>query len=92
VEKIFNKKHAEEILAPCDIADYIKIDERGVWPSIPRDNLAMDEADADDLRWTPARVFKFDGNSPEASETPSIPFPFSECELAAFMVEGIGAK
>lgn len=91
MEQFFNKRHAEEILAPWKDDGYFRIEERGVWINIPRDNLGMDEAEADNLRWTPGRVFKYDGKMPEASETPSFPIPFADSEFAAFMVDGLGA-
>lgn len=87
-EPTFNKKHAEDILNPCGLGDYITIDERGVWPKIERDSFIPEETEL--MRWRPARVFRNDPGAPEVADTPMLPSLFTARHLAAFMVNGVG--
>lgn len=89
MEKSFNETHAREILGPCRIDDYITIDERGVWPKVERDATLLVETEL--LRWRPARVLKQDDGEIDVANTPGLPFPFTARQLAAFMIEGMGA-
>lgn len=83
----FNDRHAREILEPCGIDRYITIDERGVWPAAKYD--ATDGVNL--FRWRAARVSQGEPGAPEVADTPMLPFPFTARQLAAFMVEGVGA-
>ncbi|GIL07048.1 MAG: hypothetical protein BroJett031_35680 [Betaproteobacteria bacterium] len=60
----------------------LRIDDRGVWvdPSV----------DSDDLRWRPLIEIDQPG-SPDPRDEPSFPFPFTAPQLAAFLVDGVGA-
>lgn len=87
-EGIFQESHAREILRPCNLDEYVSLDERGVWPSVPFDPLLPVETE--ELRWRPAQVFKDDLSSPDVLSTPALPFPFTARELAAFMLGGVG--
>lgn len=84
----FNERHAREILEPCrGIDSFITIDERGVWPK-----AEYDATDGTNLfRWRTARVFQGEPGVPEVADTPMLRFPFNACQLAAFMLEGVGA-
>lgn len=84
----FHEGHAREILRLCDLDDYIKIDERGVWPSVSFDPLLRVETEL--LRWRPAEVYKGEPCAPDVLDTPALPFPFTARELAAFMLGGVG--
>ena len=83
----FNDRHAREILEPCGIDRYITIDERGVWPKVEHD--ATDGTNL--FRWRTARVFQGEPGAPEVADTPMLPLPFTARDLAAFMLEGVGA-
>lgn len=60
----------------------LRIDDKGVWvdPSV----------DSDDLRWHPL-VEVDQPDSPDPRDEPSLPFPFTAPQLAAFLVDGVGA-
>jgi hypothetical protein len=83
----FKKKHAREILEQCGINEYYKIDKLGVWPKAKRDKT--DELNL--FRWRPARIFRGEPGASEVAATPMLPFPFTAHQLAAFMLEGVGA-
>ena len=86
----FKLSHAREILEPCGVlGDYLNLDERGVWPAIERDPLLLPETEG--LRWRPARELQHLPDAPEVNDTPMLPNPFNVRELAAFMLEGVGA-
>ena len=81
----YDKEDAAAILGPCNrrMAD---IRDDGVWPS-----AAFVEGNAhDQLRWNYASELNWPG-SPNPLSAPSLPIPFSANELAAFMLDGIGA-
>ena len=89
MEAKYNLKHAKEILEPYAPKDYLRFDERGVWPGIERDLLLQTETEG--LRWRPARQLQHLPGAPEVKDTPMLPNPFTARELAAFMLEGTGA-
>ncbi len=70
------------------------IDERGVQPAV------MNYKDAERLglvpeykllSWKPVMAFQDDQNAPDCKDTPALPFPFDARDLAAFMLDGVGA-
>ena len=89
MEAKYNLKHAKEILEPYAPKDYLRFDERGVWPGIERDLHLQTETEG--LRWRPARQLQHLPGAPEVKDTPMLPNPFTARELAAFMLEGTGA-
>lgn len=90
MENQYNTGHAREILEPCGSQkNYLRFDERGVWPAIERDPLLLPETEG--LRWRPARELQHLPGAPEVNDTPTLPNPFNARELAAFMLEGVGA-
>jgi hypothetical protein len=90
MENQYNSRHAREILEPCGVLNkYLSIDDRGLWPVIARDLLLQSETEL--LRWRPARHLQHLPGAPEVNDTPMLPNPFNARELAAFMLDGIGA-
>ncbi len=89
MEAKYNLKHAKEILEPYAPKDYLRFDERGVWPGIELDLHLQTETEG--LRWRPARQLQHLPGAPEVKDTPMLPNPFTARELAAFMLEGAGA-
>lgn len=86
----YQLKHAREILEPCGVlGEYLLLDDRGVWPAVERD-MTM-QHDTELLRWRPARELQDLPDAPETSETPMLPVPFTARQLAAFMLESVGA-
>ena len=92
--KPYNKEHAEALLLPCDEGSHWGIDERGVWPPV------MDYGEGKRLgllseykvlSWKPVMAFQDDQNAPDCKDTPALPFPFDARDLAAFMLDGVGA-
>ena len=84
---MYVKAQAEQILKPCKLGEYLRIDDRGVWPVIELDGMLKVETEL--LRWRPMRVFRNDPNPPDVADTPSLPSSFSAKELAAFMLSGL---
>jgi hypothetical protein len=88
-EKRFERDEAEEIIRHCDsqLTEFIRVDDRGVWPAVDRDGLAKAEYEA--LAWRPALASK----DPllNVRKIPALPFPFSARQLAAFMMDGAGS-
>lgn len=76
----YGAKTAKAIISPyCH--EYLEVRDNGVWP------IEMDE---EVLRWKPAcDLDVFD--APDPLEAPSLPVPFSADELAAFLLNGVGA-
>ena len=92
--KPYSKEHAEALLLPCDEGSRWVIDERGVWPAV------MDYGEGKRLgllpeykvlSWKPVMAFQDDQNAPDCKDTPALPFPFDARDLAAFMLDGVGA-
>lgn len=79
----YGRQVAEAILGLngyCDAAkDLLVIDDRGISLSSAGESMP-------DLCWVPA--CELDG--PDPLDVPSLPFPFSPEELAAFMIDGPG--
>jgi hypothetical protein len=78
----------------------LKINEDGVWPRVRLEVDEPSDADEEDLlfeQWRPVQELDDDSDIPgqpprkSAAKTPSLPFPFSASELAAFMLYGYGA-
>lgn len=99
------KRRATRLLRHCDVDGYFRIDDRGVWPVEPWDTIGDDgelkfgkwrsspDGNAGDVfgQWRPARVLASKGYEIDPADTPALPFPFDAKELAAFMVNGMGA-
>ena len=91
----YNLNHAQEILEPCGVlVKHLRLEKiiekkKGVWPAIERDLLLLPETEV--LRWRPARHMQHLPGAPEVNDTPMLPNPFNARELAAFMLEGVGA-
>lgn len=85
----FSQADAEAILGPCSLSAYIEIRADGVWPKVTYDKLLR--AETKQLRWRPARELQGQPNAPVVLETPALPFPFDARQLAAFMLDGVGA-
>lgn len=100
------KRRAKRLLRHCDVYDYFRIDDRGVWPEEPWDTIGDDgelekfgrwrnspDGNIGDVfgQWRPARVLAAKGCEIDPADTPALPFPFDAKELAAFMVNGMGA-
>lgn len=91
----FSKRDAEVLLAPCGLEDYLVLETEGVrrpagiYPAVAFDQSLKEETDF--LAWRPAEVFADEVDPPDVPLTPSLPFPFTEGELAAFMLGGVGA-
>lgn len=92
--KPYRKEHAEALLLPCGEGGRWVIDERGVQPAV------MNYKDAERLglvpeykllSWKPVMAFQDDQNAPDCKDTPALPFPFDARDLAAFMLDGVGA-
>ena len=92
--KPYSKEHAEALLLPCGEGGRWVIDERGVQPAV------MNYKDAERLglvpeykllSWKPVMAFQDDQNAPDCKDTPALPFPFDARDLAAFMLDGVGA-
>lgn len=93
IGKPYGKEHALSILKPIDGSGRWTTDERGVWPALEFD-LAKNFGLLPEYRllsWKPVLVFKDDCPPPDCKNTPALPFPFDGRDLAAFMVEGVGA-
>lgn len=91
MENQYSNRHAREILEPCGLlGDYLEIKKRGVRPAFEVNKLV--KAETNGLRWRPARQLKDLPGAPEVKGTPMLPNPFNARELAAFMLEGIGAS
>jgi len=75
----YSKETAEAILEVGNREEYMEFRPDGVWTTKEQSGY----------EWTPA--CDLDGpNAPDPLTTPSLPFPFSANELAAFMLDGIG--
>lgn len=92
--KPYSKEHAEALLLPCDEDSRWGIDERGVWPAV----MGYGEGkrlgllpEYKVLSWKPVMAFQDDQNAPDCKDTPALPFPFDARDLAAFMLDGVGA-
>lgn len=99
------RRRATRLLRHCDVDDYFRIDDRGVWPAEPWDTIGDDgelklgawrsspDGKTGDVfgQWRPARVLAAKGYDIDPADTPALPFPFDAKELAAFMVNGMGA-
>jgi hypothetical protein len=62
----------------------------GVWP-IGESEREWDIAGADFQSWKPARAQAKTAGNPRTKNIPALPFPFTERQLAAFMLYGMGA-
>ena len=92
--KPYNRGHADALLAPCGEVAPWRIDDRGVWPahSDYKDAKRLGlESEHELLSWKPVMVFQDDQNAPDCKDTPALPFPFDARDLAAFMLDGVGA-
>ena len=92
--KPYNRGHADALLAPCGEVSPWRIDDRGVWPAYSD----YEEAKRLGLKsehklqsWKPVTAFQDDQNAPDCKDTPALPFPFDARDLAAFMLDGVGA-
>lgn len=75
----YSKETAEAILEVGNREAYMEFKPDGVWTTEEQSGY----------EWTPA--CELDGpNAPDPLTTPSLPFPFTANELAAFMLDGIG--
>lgn len=93
------KRRAKRLLRHSDADGYFRIDDRGVWPV--EDESVVYRGDGDRIgeqspesvfgQWRPARVLAAKGYEIDPADTPALPFPFDAKELAAFMVNGMGA-
>ncbi len=101
----FKEGDAGALLAPCGLAGYLTIESSsvsngnaktdarpaGVWPTVEFDpNDPYQSAESEFFQWRPVQVFADDPDPPDVSQTPLLPFPFTERHLAAFMLEGVG--
>lgn len=90
----FKKEDAEALLAPCGLEGDYEVHaeggdrQAGVWPAVKFDRMM--EVETNVMRWRPAQVFADDPDPPDVARTPSLPFPFTERQLAAFMLDGVG--
>ena len=92
--KPYNRGHADALLAPCGEVSPWRIDDRGVWPAYSDYEVAKRlglESEQKLLSWKPVMVFQDDQNAPDCKDTPALPFPFDARDLAAFMLDGVGA-
>lgn len=92
--KPYNRGHADALLAPCGEVSPWRIDDRGVWPAYSDYEEAKRlglESEQKLLSWKPVMVFQDDQNAPDCKDTPALPFPFDARDLAAFMLDGVGA-
>ncbi len=93
------KRRAKRLLDPCHVDGQFRIDDRGVWPV--EDESVVYRGDGDVIgeqspesvfgQWRPARVLAAKGYEIDPADTPALPFPFDARQLAAFMVNGMGA-
>lgn len=93
------KRRATRLLRHGDVEGYFRIDDRGVWPV--EDESVVYLGDGDFIgeqspesvfgQWRPARVLAAKGYEIDPADSPALPFPFDAKELAAFMVNGMGA-
>lgn len=92
--KPYNRGHADALLEPCGEVSPWRIDDRGVWPAYSDYEEAKRlglESEQKLLSWKPVMVFQDDQNAPDCKDTPALPFPFDARDLAAFMLDGVGA-
>ena len=92
--KPYNRGHADALLAPCGEVSPWRIDDRGVWPAYSDYEEAKRlglESEQKLLSWKPVMVFQDDQNAPDCKDTPALPFPLDARDLAAFMLDGVGA-
>ncbi len=92
--KPYNRGHADALLAPCGEVSPWRIDDRGVWPAYSDYEEAKRlglKSEQKLLSWKPVMVFQDDQNAPDCKDTPALPFPFDARDLAAFMLDGVGA-
>lgn len=83
---IYGINDAHAILAAVEDLAGARVDERGVWVTIPHD---PHEPGSDESRWHPLlELVEVGGDDPLSS--PWLPFPFSAGQLAAFMLGGVG--
>ena len=87
--RVFSRTDAEEILKPCGVGKYLEYTDDGIWPAVQRDLNMVAETEL--LRWRPARELQERPDAPKVTDTPMLPFPFTANDLAAFMLNGIGA-
>jgi hypothetical protein len=83
IEPRYTKDDAEDILALADevLRDFLKVESDGVWVS---------HHHPVGLSWVP--YMELEGlDAPNPRTHPALPFPFSASQLAAFMLDGIGA-
>lgn len=86
MQQTYGKKTAEYI-AKKYISQWATFQEDGIFVS---DECFENDPTGDVFQWTPA--CEMDGPAaPDPLTTPSLPFPFTANELAAFFVDGIGA-
>ena len=92
--KPYNRGHADALLAPCGEVSPWRIDDRGVWPAYSDYEEAKRlglKSEHKLLSWKPVTAFQDDQNAPDCKDTPALPFPFDARDLAAFMLDGVGA-
>jgi hypothetical protein len=66
--------------------EFFRYSEKGIWPTNQFDS---DSAVGQSLKWKPCHEFDR-ASGLNLSTTPGLPFPFTECQLAAFMLHGVG--
>ena len=89
-DRYFNRAVFEAIVRPLasSLAGKIRIDERGVWiESAMAAGSTVEEENV--LLWHP-RIEVWEPGMPSPDEVPSLPFPFTPAQLAAYMVAGCG--
>jgi hypothetical protein len=92
------KRRAKYLLRHPHVEGRFHPDDRGLWPVVQEsfDHLGdgpekIYSAEYVFSSWRPARVLAAKGYDIDPADTPALPFPFDAKELAAFMVNGMGA-
>lgn len=67
------------------------VDDRGIWPNLELKRI-LSRGEYELVTWRPAMIFNEDLDSLDVKNTPSLPFPFTAHQLAAFMLDGPGSQ
>lgn len=84
---LYGSTAAKAILEASGQKHNFSVDERGVW--VIKDDVRPDKSSADVFEWHPP-METYVAGCPSPSTEPSLPFPFSASQLAAFMSGGAG--
>lgn len=93
MEKPYDRSIFDKIFAFDGVLEHVaEVRDDGVWPVLRTKKLLRQEIGVvPDIAWKPIHELDRMKGGPDPSKSPSLPFPFSARELAAFMLDGVGA-